>query len=114
MLESVSLHRGGASNARLFISFRLPIPLLKEETRREEGKRERERDIERERESEIEETDNKTRTKFWRSMKLGVIYTPGFLRQRQAARRSHQVLSIVFLHKIDGQNLVRSTRLALF
>ena len=29
-------------------------------------------------------------------MKLGVIYTPGFLRQRQAARRSHQVLSIVF------------------
>ena len=47
-------------------------------------------------------------------MKLGVIYTPGFLRQRQAARRSHQVLSIVFLHKIDGQNLVRSTRLAVF
>ena len=85
---------------------------LKEETRREEGKRERERH--RERESEIEETDNKTRTKFWKSMKLGVIYTPGFLRQRQAARRSHQVLSIVFLHKIDGQNLVRSTRLALF
>ena len=70
---------------------------LKEETRREEGKRERE--------SEIEETDNKTRTKFWRSMKLGVIYTPGFLRQRQAARRSHQVLSIVFLHNIDGQKL---------
>ena len=30
---------------------------LKEETRREEGKRERERDIEREKESEIEETD---------------------------------------------------------
>ena len=50
---------------------------FKEETRREEGKRERERDIERERESEIEESD-KTRTKFWRSMKLGVIYTPGF------------------------------------
>ena len=47
MLESVSLHRGGASNARLFISFRLPIPLYK---KRHEERRERERERHRERE----------------------------------------------------------------
>ena len=50
------LHRGGASNARLFISFRLPIHFKGRDTKRG-GKRERERH--RERESEIEETDNK-------------------------------------------------------
>ena len=89
-----------------------PYHFKRRDTKRGGKERERERDIERER--VIYKKLTKTRTKFWRSMKLGVIYTPGFLRQRQAARRSHQVLSIVFFHKIDGQNLVRSTRLALF
>ena len=49
------LHRGGASNARLFISFRLPIHFKRRDTKR--GGKERERERHRERESEIEETD---------------------------------------------------------